>query len=96
MRVGIPVLLLTVAATAAVAAGTWATAAYLDAKYHLSKDITILRKLKQAERDYQKRVAEDRVNVWYILQDSCHKHWDDRAIWFQVRSNPPPSRTGLT
>jgi hypothetical protein len=77
-------------ATAAVAAGTWATAAYLDAKYHLSKDITILRKLKQAEKDYKKCVEQDRVNVWYIFQDSCYKHWDDRAIWFEVWISSTP------
>ncbi|ETN39988.1 uncharacterized protein HMPREF1541_04263 [Cyphellophora europaea CBS 101466] len=73
-------------AAAAVAAGTWATAAYLDAKFHVRKDLTLLRKLKQAEWDYKQQVKADRVNVWYIIAETCHRQWDDRAIWFRGRT----------
>jgi len=40
------------ATAAAVAAGSWAAGAYLDAKFHLRKDLTALRRLKVAEREY--------------------------------------------
>jgi acyl-CoA synthetase (AMP-forming)/AMP-acid ligase II len=70
-------------ATAAIAAGAWATAAYLDAKYHLRKDVGVLLQQKLVERAYHKRVAADRVNVWYLVEESCLRHWDKRAIWFE-------------
>lgn len=39
---------------AAVVAGTTAAAAYLDAKFHLSKDVQALARVKIAERGYAK------------------------------------------
>lgn len=79
-------------ATAALtAAGTWAAAAYLDAKLHLRKDIQGLTRLKKAEWDYQKRVEEDRVNCWYILDGRCRERWGERAIWFQVNTYTLPT-----
>ena len=43
------------AATAAAAvAGTTVAAAYLDAKYHISKDVRMIAKLKIGEREYAK------------------------------------------
>ena len=40
------------AATAVVAGGT-ALAAYLDAKFHISKDLSSIARLKKGERDYK-------------------------------------------
>ena len=40
------------ATTAAVAAGTVAAGAYLDAKYHIRKDVDVLVQLKKLEREY--------------------------------------------
>jgi hypothetical protein len=79
-------LKLTIPATAAIAAGTWATAAYLDAKFHLRKDLDGIRRLKAGERDYAKAVKEDKVSLWYLLEDACKAHWNDRAIWTRERS----------
>ena len=70
-----------VARTAAIAAGTWATAAYLDAKYHFRKDLTGLARLKQGERDYAKAVKADKVSIWYIIEERCKQRWNERAIW---------------
>lgn len=77
---------LTSLATAAITAGSLATAAYLDAKLHLSKDVGILRRMKAAERDYAKAVREDKISPWYLVEESCHKHWTSRAIWWRERS----------
>lgn len=40
------------ATTAAVAAGTVAAAAYVDAKFHIRKDVEVLVSLKKLEREY--------------------------------------------
>jgi acyl-CoA synthetase (AMP-forming)/AMP-acid ligase II len=71
---------------AAVAAGTWACAAYLDAKFHLRKDLSLLTKLKKGEWDYAKVSKEDKISIWYIIEDAFHKHWNERAIWWRERS----------
>ena len=47
-------LLLTIATTAAAIAGTSAAAAYLDAKFHISKDVGTIGRLKAGEAAYVK------------------------------------------
>jgi acyl-CoA synthetase (AMP-forming)/AMP-acid ligase II len=42
--------------------------------------------LKKAEKDYQQQVRDDRINLWYVMAERCHQHWDKRAIWFQGRT----------
>jgi hypothetical protein len=42
-----------IAATAAVAGGT-ALAAYLDGKFHIRKDLSMISRLKRNEREYKK------------------------------------------
>lgn len=77
---------LTTAAAAAIAAGTWASAAYLDAKFHIRKDVEGLARMKRGERDYAKVSKEDKISIWYIIEESFHKQWNDRAIWSRERS----------
>jgi acyl-coenzyme A synthetase/AMP-(fatty) acid ligase len=69
------------ATTAAVAAGTWAASAYLDAKYAIRKDIDGLRRLRRGAKEYAQLVKDDKVCVWYSLEEQCKKSWDKRAIW---------------
>lgn len=73
-------------ATAAIAAGTWASAAYLDAKLHIRKDVEVLARLKAGERDYAKAVKENKISLWYIIEETFHKHWNNRAIWSREKS----------
>lgn len=69
------------ATIAAAAAGGAAALAYLDAKYHVRRDLNIIRKLKRAEREYAKAVKADRVSPWYILAETCKKYPNNRAVW---------------
>ncbi|RMZ86657.1 hypothetical protein DV736_g6116, partial [Chaetothyriales sp. CBS 134916] len=73
-------------ATAAVAAGTWAAAAYVDAKYGLSQDLSIIRRIKLAERDTAQVAKDGRLSIWYIIEDRCKEHWNERAIWTRERT----------
>ncbi|KAJ9647415.1 uncharacterized protein PV06_00129 [Exophiala oligosperma] len=74
------------ATAAAVAAGSWATAAYLDAKFHLRKDYQNIARLKRGEKEYARAVKEDKVNLWYVLEETCKRHENRRAIWWRERS----------
>ena len=38
-------------------------------------------KLKRAEREYQRRLAADRLSPWYILDETCRRQPHERAIW---------------
>ncbi len=73
-------------ASAAIAAGTWAAATYLDGKFHLRKDLDGIRRLKQAERKYAVAEKEDKISLWYAVEDSFPKYWNNRAIWSRERS----------
>ncbi|KAK5275673.1 hypothetical protein LTR40_012667, partial [Exophiala xenobiotica] len=74
------------ATTAAVAAGGWAAAAYLDARFHFRKDMQAMKRLKRGEKEYARAVAEDKVNLWHVVEETCKKHWNRRAIWWRQRS----------
>ncbi|EXJ80200.1 hypothetical protein A1O1_08342 [Capronia coronata CBS 617.96] len=69
------------ATTAAIAAGSWAAAAYLDAKYHFREDLTTIARLKRGAREYARVAREDKVSLWYVLEDQCRKSWNIPAIW---------------
>ncbi|KAF2207182.1 hypothetical protein CERZMDRAFT_102677 [Cercospora zeae-maydis SCOH1-5] len=71
-----------VAASAAAAAG----AAYLDAKYLLSRDARALWKGKKAQRVYEQAVKDDKLSQWYTLAATCARQPNDRAIWTRERS----------
>ncbi|KIX10306.1 uncharacterized protein Z518_01388 [Rhinocladiella mackenziei CBS 650.93] len=77
---------MTLATTAALAAGSWAAAAYLDAKYHFRKDLNVLSRMKKGEREYARVVKEDKVSLWYVFEEQCKKSWNFRAIWWRERS----------
>ena len=68
------------ATTAALAAGGWAAAAYLDARFHLRKDLSVLYRVKRGEWEYARAVKQDRVNLFYVVEDQCKKSWNSRAI----------------
>jgi acyl-coenzyme A synthetase/AMP-(fatty) acid ligase len=42
--------------------------------------------MKAAERDYAKVVKEGKISPWYIFDESAHKHWNSRAIWWRERT----------
>ncbi|KFY36950.1 hypothetical protein V495_07496 [Pseudogymnoascus sp. VKM F-4514 (FW-929)] len=69
------------ATAAAIAASGWAGALYLDAKYHLRKDLQALSIKKKGEKEYARVVREDKVSLFYILEETCKKRWNQEAIW---------------
>jgi acyl-CoA synthetase (AMP-forming)/AMP-acid ligase II len=71
---------------AAAAAGGLAAAAYLDGKYQLRRDLSYIRKLKAAEKDYIKRCKDDKLSPWYFLEETCKRQPNDRAIWTRERT----------
>lgn len=74
------------ATTAALAAGGWAAAAYLDAKLHLRKDLQGIYRVRRGEKLYARAMKQDRVSLFYVFEDRCKKQWNDRAIWWRERS----------
>ena len=38
-------------------------------------------RLKRGEWDYAKVVKQNKISIWYIIEETFHKHWDARAIW---------------
>ncbi|PGG96349.1 hypothetical protein AJ79_09622 [Helicocarpus griseus UAMH5409] len=68
-------------ATAAAVAGAGALGAYLDAKYHLKKDIQALYRLKSSERIAARARADGRINVWYLFKTVAAKYPDAPCIW---------------
>lgn len=69
------------ATTAALAAGGWAAASYLDAKFHFRKDLELLLRMKKGEKEYARAVKEDKVSLFYVLEETCKKRWNEEAIW---------------
>ncbi|MCJ1364541.1 hypothetical protein MMC16_003652 [Acarospora aff. strigata] len=67
-------------ATAAIA-GTSAAAAYIDAKFRMSNDISALVSFKKAEKLYAKAIKENRQSLWYFFADSVARYPSARCIW---------------
>ncbi|KAF2190471.1 acetyl-CoA synthetase-like protein [Zopfia rhizophila CBS 207.26] len=71
-----------IAPVAAAIAGTTAAAAYLDAKFHISKDISSIRGSKAAEQEFAKARAKGRTNLWYWFEDQANRLPEtELAIW---------------
>ncbi|GJD01370.1 AMP-binding enzyme [Colletotrichum higginsianum] len=54
---------------------------YLDAKYHLSKDISTLRGRRAVTKAIKDSVKAGRVSPFYIFEESVQRHPYDDAIW---------------
>jgi acyl-coenzyme A synthetase/AMP-(fatty) acid ligase len=65
--------------------GLTAAGAYLNAKFSLSKDIDMLRRLKRAERAYAADVAQKRISIWYAFADQVAIRPNQRCIWTRER-----------
>lgn len=68
-----------------MAAGSWAAAAYLDAKYHFREDLTLINRIKQGAKEYARAEKEDRVSLWYPFEEQCKKSWNRRGVWSRER-----------
>ncbi|RJE26089.1 Fatty acid transporter, partial [Aspergillus sclerotialis] len=68
-------------ATAAVLAGGTTLAAYLNAKFHVSKDVNSLWGIKKGEREYARAVNNGRGNTWFIFTETVKKYPNMVCMW---------------
>ncbi|OJJ97515.1 hypothetical protein ASPACDRAFT_1858293 [Aspergillus aculeatus ATCC 16872] len=61
-------------------------AAYLNAKFHLTKDLAVLRTVRQATRSTQQAQSRGQVNLWFDFIETATKYPDLTAIWTRERS----------
>ncbi|TKA27551.1 hypothetical protein B0A50_04381 [Salinomyces thailandicus] len=70
-------------AAAAVVAGT-ATAAYFDARYHLSGDLAVLNEQRQARNEVQRRISQKRLSLWYPFEEQVSARKDQQCLWYRT------------
>ncbi|KAI6831490.1 acetyl-CoA synthetase-like protein [Hortaea werneckii] len=68
-------------ALAAAAAGGLATAAYLNGKYQIGRDLKAILKDRKARKAYAQAEQEGGLSPWYVLAETCARQPNDRAIW---------------
>ncbi|RAL13308.1 putative very-long-chain acyl-CoA synthetase family protein (CefD1) [Aspergillus homomorphus CBS 101889] len=61
-------------------------AAYLNAKFHLTKDLGVLRTVRQATRSTQHAQSQGQVNLWFNFLEAATNYPDLIAIWTRERS----------
>ncbi|KAJ6187265.1 hypothetical protein N7519_002173 [Penicillium mononematosum] len=66
---------------AASVAGASTLAAYLNAKFHVTKDVSNLMSVKQGEREYARAVRNGRGNPWFLFTETAKKYPNMSCIW---------------
>ncbi|PYH48126.1 putative very-long-chain acyl-CoA synthetase family protein (CefD1) [Aspergillus saccharolyticus JOP 1030-1] len=61
-------------------------AAYLNAKFHLSKDLAVLRTVRQATRSTQQAREQGQLNLWFNFVETASHYPDVTAIWTREQS----------
>ncbi|GAD91589.1 hypothetical protein PVAR5_0161 [Paecilomyces variotii No. 5] len=67
-------------AAAALAGGT-ALAAYLNAKFHISKDLSSIARVRQAQKTHDNAAAKGLLDVWFIFDEVVKKYPTTTCIW---------------
>ncbi|KAK7183773.1 hypothetical protein DPSP01_004404 [Paraphaeosphaeria sporulosa] len=63
-------------------AGLTTAAAYLDAKFHIRKDLRALRGLNSAQRDFDAACKKNGRSLWYFFEAQAHQQPESsEAIW---------------
>ncbi|OAP65138.1 hypothetical protein AYL99_01110 [Fonsecaea erecta] len=75
-------------ATAIGLAGAAALSAYLNAKFHLGKDLTHIYYQHRGERHQARLKAQHKINIWATFCENCDTFADRDCIWY---SDPGPS-----
>ncbi|KAK4990208.1 hypothetical protein LTR50_002682 [Elasticomyces elasticus] len=65
----------------AAVAGASAAAAYIDAKYHISKDLDEIQRTKRGEWMWQKKEKENKRSLWYFFEDQAARLTTEPCIW---------------
>ncbi|KAK2017400.1 AMP-binding enzyme [Colletotrichum eremochloae] len=68
-------------AAAATLAGGVASSMYLDAKFHLSKDVRSMLMRRKVMKSIENSVKTGRVSPYYTFEESVESHPYDEAIW---------------
>ncbi|CAG8302074.1 unnamed protein product [Penicillium salamii] len=76
----------TTGTAAAALLGGATVAGYLNAKFHLKKDVSGLLALKRAERQYSSAVSNNRGNPWFVLLETVKRYPDMTCLWTRERS----------
>ncbi|EED19220.1 very-long-chain acyl-CoA synthetase family protein (CefD1), putative [Talaromyces stipitatus ATCC 10500] len=71
---------------AAAVAGTATAAAYINAKWHISNDIKNIWTVKSGEWAVKRAIANARLNIFFLFEDTATKYPDKVAIWSRERS----------
>jgi acyl-CoA synthetase (AMP-forming)/AMP-acid ligase II len=83
--------LTSITATAAIA-GTTAAAAYLDARYHIRKDLADIRERRQTAALTNKLAKQNRRSLWYQFEAQAQRLPNELAIWYR----PSPDQPAIT
>ncbi|KAI8093581.1 uncharacterized protein BX664DRAFT_330018 [Halteromyces radiatus] len=71
---------------AAIGVGSVLGSMYLDARFHLSKDLGIVHKALQTRRATERIVAEGRTNVYYYFKEKAKATPDDIFLVFEDKN----------
>ena len=78
------------AAAATIAfAGVAACSAYINAKYHISKDLTYLYYQHRGQRYQDRLKRQSKINIWGTFSDNAAKFADKDCIWYSDPTDPP-------
>ncbi|KAJ5980234.1 hypothetical protein N7481_007532 [Penicillium waksmanii] len=72
-------------AAAALLGGT-TVAAYLDAKFHIRKDVKAVLTLRKGEREYASAVSRQKGNPWFVLLETAKQYPNMTCLWTRERS----------
>lgn len=78
------------AITTTVVLGTAATA-YLNAKYHISKDLAHYYYLHRGLRYQEHLKRQDKINIWGTFSEKAHLFAHKDCIWYSDPSTNPPT-----
>ena len=62
-----------------------AAAAYLDAKYHLRKDVADIWEKRQIGKLAKRLAKQSRRSLWYMFEEQATKLKDEEALWYRVQ-----------
>ncbi|KGO73684.1 Major facilitator superfamily domain, general substrate transporter [Penicillium italicum] len=72
-------------AAAALIGGATVTG-YLNAKFHIQKDISTLATLKYADRQYANAIGQGQGNPWFVLLQTVKKYPNMTCLWTREKS----------
>ena len=85
-----------VASAAAAVAGTAALGAYLNAKYHISKDLSHNYYLHRGTRYQETLKRQNKIDIWGTFTENSQKFADQNCIWYSDPSTVPPTEYKYT